>query len=168
MSFNKAILIGNVGADPEIRTTNSGDRIANLRLATSERWKDKTTGERKESTEWHRVVCFNDALVGVIEQYVQKGSQISVEGQIKTRKWQDQGGVDRYSTEIVIGRFNGGLTLLGRREGGGGDRDEHSYGTTRTRDGAGGGYDAGQRQGYDEARGPREDFSADLDDEVPF
>jgi single-strand DNA-binding protein len=165
MSFNKAIIIGNVGGDPEIKSMNNGDRVAQFSVATSERWKDKTSGERKESTEWHRVVVFNQPLIDVIDNYVSKGSQIAIEGQIKTRKW-EKDGQNHYSTEIVIGRFNGSLTLLGKREGGG-DRDEHAYGTTRSRtDTAGGGFSGGER--YDNGGAPREDFSADLDDEIPF
>ena len=115
MSLNRAILVGNVGKDPEIRHTQSGDRIASFSLATSESWKDKTTGERKESTDWHNVVVFNQNLIPVIEQYVKKGSKVSIEGKIKTRKYQDRDGADRWATEIVIGRFDGGLALRDRR-----------------------------------------------------
>ena len=113
-SINKVTLLGNLGKDPEIRTAQSGKRIANLTLATSEVWKDKQTGEKKEQTEWHKVVVFNDGLAGLIEQYVRKGSKIHVEGQIKTRKWVDQSGQDRYSTEIVIDQFNGDIVLCDR------------------------------------------------------
>lgn len=165
MSFNKAILIGNVGKDPEIRSTQGGDRVATFSIATSERWKDKATGEKKESTEWHRIVCFNDALVGVIEKYVLKGSSVAIEGQIKTRKW-EKDGQDHYSTEIVIGRFNGGLTLLGGKRDGAGDRDEHNYGTTKTREYAASGGGGGSP--VDTSSRPREDFTADLDDQIPF
>lgn len=111
-SVNKAILIGNVGKDPEIRSTQDGREIANLSIATSEKWKDKNTGERKEKTEWHRVVCFSEGLVNVIKKYVKKGSKLYIEGQIQTRKWQDQSGNDRYSTEIVLQGFNATLVLL--------------------------------------------------------
>lgn len=111
-SVNKAILVGNLGADPEIRRTQDGRAIANLRLATSESWRDKSTGERKERTEWHRVVIFNEALVKIAEQYLHKGSKIYVEGQIQTRKWQDKDGQDRYSTEVVLQGFNSVLTML--------------------------------------------------------
>jgi len=116
-SVNKATLIGNLGADPEIKTFQSGGRVANLRLATSESWKDKTTGERKERTEWHRVVISNDALVGVVEKYARKGSKLYVEGQIETRKWTDKDGNERYSTEIALRPYRGELVLLDKAEG---------------------------------------------------
>lgn len=116
-SVNKVILIGNVGRDPEVRTTQGGGKIVNLSVATSESWKDKDTGERKEKTEWHRVVIFNENLAKVAEQYVRKGSKVYIEGQLQTRKWQDKDGQDRYSTEIVLNKFRGELTLLdGKRE----------------------------------------------------
>ena len=118
-SVNKVILIGNLGADPEIRRTQDGRPIANLRLATSETWRDRNTGERKERTEWHRVVIFNENLCKVAEQYLKKGSKIYVEGQLQTRKWQDQSGQDRYSTEVVLQGFNSQLTMLDRVGGGG-------------------------------------------------
>lgn len=125
-SVNKVILIGNVGKDPEIRRTNDGKRIANLSVATSESWKDKQTGERKEKTEWHRVVCFNDALSDVIEKYIKKGSKVYIEGSLQTRKWTDQGGADKYSTEVVLQAFNGVLTML---DGiGGGDKKNDDLG----------------------------------------
>lgn len=117
-SVNKAIILGNVGRDPEIRSTQSGERIANLSIATSESWKDKNSGERKEKTEWHRVSIFNDNLVGVVEKYVRKGSKVYVEGAIQTRKWNDKDGVTKYSTEITLGRFNGQLVLLDGKEQG--------------------------------------------------
>src|SRR5580692_1804185 len=124
-SVNKVILIGNLGADPEIRRTQDGRPVANLRLATSESWKDKTTGERKEKTEWHRVVIFNENLCRIAEQYLKKGSKVFIEGALQTRKWQDQSGQDRYSTEVVLQGFRGELTLLDRAGGagasGGGD-----------------------------------------------
>ena len=112
-SVNKAILIGSVGRDPEIRTTRDGDKIANISLATSESWQDKQSGERKERTEWHRVVVMNTRTAEVAERFVKKGSKIYVEGQLQTRKWTDQSGVEKYTTEIVVGRFNGSLVLLG-------------------------------------------------------
>lgn len=134
MSINRAILLGNVGKDPEIRSNTSGDRIATFSIATSETWKDKTTGERKEATEWHTIVVFNQNIIPVIEGYVKKGTRVSVEGMIKTRKWQDRDGKDRWSTEIVIGRFDGRLGLEGQPGGNGGaKRDEHGYGTQTTR-----------------------------------
>ena len=116
-SVNKVILIGNLAADPEARRMNSGDKIVNFRLATSESWKDKQTGERKEKTEWHKVVIFNDGLAGVAEQYLRKGSKVYVEGALQTRKWQDQSGNDRYSTEIVLQKYRGELTLLDKPTG---------------------------------------------------
>lgn len=155
-SVNKVILIGNLGADPEIRSLNSGDRVANLRIATSETWRDRNSGERKEKTEWHRVVIFNDNIVKVAEQYLRKGSKVYIEGSLQTRKWQDQSGQEKFSTEIVIQKFKGELTMLeGRGEGG--ERGEGG--------GYGGGFSSGPRT---QGSGPREDFSADLDDEIPF
>lgn len=127
-SVNKVILIGNLGKDPEVRRTQDGKPIVNLSVATSENWKDRTTGERREKTEWHRVVIFDENLARVAEQYLKKGSKVYVEGQLQTRKWQDQNGQDRYSTEVVLQRFNSALTMLdGRREGGGGDFAEGGY-----------------------------------------
>ena len=154
-SVNKVILVGNLGKDPEIRTLPSGDKIANLSIATSETWKDRNSGERKERTEWHRVVIFNDNLVKVAESYLRKGSKVYIEGSMQTRKY-EQGGVERYSTEIALQKFRGELTMLdGRNEGGGGARDNDM----------GGGYDAGPRAA---SSGPKEHFPADLDDEIPF
>ena len=149
-SVNKVILVGNLGADPEIRSLNSGDRVANLRIATSESWRDRNSGERRERTEWHRVVIFNDNLVKVAEQYLRKGSKVYVEGAIQTRKWTDQSGQEKYTTEVVLPRFRGELTMLDGRGGGGGD---------------GGGYSSGPRN---QGSGPKETFTADLDDEIPF
>src|SRR6202790_447089 len=120
-SVNKVILVGNLGKDPEIRTLTSGDRVANLTLATSETWRDRQTGERKERTEWHRVVIFNEKLAEVAQKFVRKGSKIYVEGQLSTRKWTDQSGQERYTTEVVIPRFGGALTMLDGRGGGGGE-----------------------------------------------
>lgn len=163
MSMNRAILLGNVGRDPEIRTTNSGDRIASFSLATSETWKDKTTGERKETTDWHNIVCFNQNLIPIIEQYVKKGSKVLIEGAIKTRKWQDRDGSDRYTTEIVIGRFDGRLGLEGSPRGI--ERDEHGYGTTRDRQPRDQQDDPRQSMGASPARGRLAD---QLDDDIPF
>lgn len=118
-SVNKVILVGNLGADPEIRRTQDGKAIANLRIATTETWKDRTSGERRERTEWHRVSIFNEGLSRVAESYLKKGSQVYIEGQLQTRKWQDQSGQDRYSTEVVLNNFNSTLTMLGIRSGGG-------------------------------------------------
>ena len=169
-SVNKVILVGNLGADPEIRSLGSGDRVANLRIATSETWRDRNSGERKEKTEWHRVVIFNDNLVKVAEQYLRKGSTVYIEGAIQTRKWTDNTGVEKYSTEIVLQKFRGELTMLGGRgdsagaSSGGGDEYGGGYG------GGGGGSSFGGGGGGQRSQpsGPRESFSADLDDEIPF
>jgi single-strand DNA-binding protein len=155
-SVNKVILIGNLGADPEIRSLNSGDRVANLRIATSETWRDRASGERKEKTEWHRVVVFNENIVKVCEQYLRKGAKVYVEGAIQTRKWSDQAGVEKYSTEIVLQKFRGELTMLDGRGEGAGEGEAGGYS---------GGFSSGPRA---QSSGPREDFSADLDDEIPF
>ena len=153
-SVNKVILVGNLGRDPEIRTLNSGDRVANFSLATSETWRDRTSGERRERTEWHRVVIFNDNLVKVVENYLKKGSKVYIEGALQTRKFQDQSGVEKYSAEIVLQKFRGELTMLdGRADGAG--REEGDFG----------GYASGGRR---EPTGPKETFTADLDDEIPF
>ncbi|MDE3017068.1 MAG: single-stranded DNA-binding protein [Pseudomonadota bacterium] len=126
-SVNKVILVGNLGKDPEIRTTQDGREIANFSLATSESWKDKTTGERKEKTEWHRVVVFNENLVRVIKNYLKKGAKVYIEGSLQTRKWTDQSGVEKYSTEVVLQNFNGTLTMLdGKRDGAGASNNESS------------------------------------------
>ena len=156
-SVNKVILVGNLGADPEIRSLNSGDRVANLRVATSETWRDKSSGERKEKTEWHRVVIFNDNLVKVAEQYLRKGSKIYLEGSIQTRKWADQAGVEKFSTEIVLQKFRGELTMLDGRGDNEGAGDSGGYSS--------GGFSSGPKA---QSSAPREDFSADLDDEIPF
>ena len=158
-SVNKVILIGNLGRDPEVRSFQNGGKVCNLRIATSETWRDKATGERKERTEWHSVAIFNEPLAKIAEQYLKKGSKVYIEGQLETRKWQDQSGADRYSTEVVLRPFNGSLTLLdGRGEGGGGGQDD-SYG---------GGYsdDRGSRSSPQPAMagGGR----SDLDDDIPF
>jgi len=151
-SVNKVILVGNLGRDPEIRSLNSGDRVANLNVATSETWRDRNSGERKERTEWHRVVIFNDNLVKVAENYLRKGSKVYIEGALQNRKYTDQAGVEKFSTEVVLQKFRGELTMLdGRADG--------------AREGDGGGFSAGPRA---PASGPREDFSADMDDEIPF
>lgn len=160
-SVNKVILVGNLGADPEIRRLNSGDPVVNLRIATSESWRDKSTGERREKTEWHNVVIFNDNLAKVAENYLKKGSKIYVEGQLQTRKWQDRDGNDKYTTEVVLQKFRGEMQMLDTKgEGGGG-----GYGGGRMDDRSGGSGGGGQRQ----MDGPREDFSSDtLDDDIPF
>ncbi len=166
-SVNKVILIGNLGADPEIRRTQDGRPIANLRIATSESWRDRNTGERKEKTEWHTVVIFNEGLCKVAEQYLKKGSTVYIEGQLQTRKWQDQSGQDRYSTEVVLQGFNSNLTMLGGRgEGGGASRGGSDFG------GDDYGAPAPQRGGAQQRGGtsapPSGGFSRDLDDDIPF
>jgi len=153
MSINRVILLGNVGADPDIRHTQNGDTVATFSLATSESWKDKDTGERKERTEWHRIVVFNQATAKVVEQYVKKGSKVGVEGMIKTRKYTDKDGIERYTTEIVIGNWDGRLSLEGSPQARAGEDD---YGSTHTREPAG------------TSSTPKQSFTRDLDDEVPF
>ncbi len=176
-SVNKVILIGNLGQDPEVKSFQNGGRIANLRIATSENWKDKATGERKERTEWHTVVLQSDGLVGVAERFLKKGSKIYIEGQLRTRKWQDQSGNDRYTTEVSVG-MNGVLTMLdGAPGGGGGQRGGASssggdassggdWGGGGSRSGGGGGNDWG---GGKPAGGTgRQELADDLDDDIPF
>lgn len=173
-SVNKVILIGNLGADPEVKSFQNGGRLANLRIATSESWKDRTTGERKERTEWHTVVLNSDGLVGVAERYLRKGSKVYIEGQLRTRKWQDQSGNDRYSTEVSVGGVGGVLTMLDGPQGAGGGG------------GAGGGMGGGQRSGGGDFGGGRGapapsggsdwgrtggsagGFAEDMDDDIPF
>ncbi len=174
-SVNKVILIGNLGADPEIKRTQDGRPVANLRIATSETWRDRNTGERREKTEWHRVVIFNEGLCKVAENYLKKGAKVYIEGQLQTRKWQDQSGQDRYSTEVVLQGFNSTLTMLdGRGEGssggdyGGGDDFGQSstggYGGARGGGGGRGGSQGGGQGGKSGGGG----FGGDLDDEIPF
>ena len=159
-SVNKVILVGNLGRDPEVRSTQSGDKIVNMSVATSESWKDRMSGERRERTEWHRVVIFNTNLADVAERFLRKGSKVYLEGQLQTRKWQDQSGQERYTTEVVIPRFRGELTMLdGRGEGGGGDFGGGG--------GGGGGYRDSDGFGGGNAA-PRDPGPDDLDDEIPF
>ncbi len=174
-SVNKVILIGNLGADPEIRRTQDGRPIANLRIATSETWRDRNSGERKEKTEWHTVVIFNEGLCKVAEQYLKKGSTVYVEGQLQTRKWQDQNGQDRYSTEVVLQGFNSTLTMLGGRgdgQGAGGGRGSADYGGGNMGGGYGDDYDrpssapSGRAGGGSGSGGGN--FSRDMDDDIPF
>ena len=165
-SVNKVILVGNLGRDPEIRSTQDGTRIANLSLATSESWRDKNSGDRKERTEWHRVVIFNDRLVDIVERYLKKGSKIYVEGALQTRKWTDNSGQERYSTEVVLQRFRGELTMLdgGRGgEGGGGGGFSGGGEAPPEDDYAPSGGSRGARSG-----GERRPPVAELDDEIPF
>ncbi|MBY5807209.1 single-stranded DNA-binding protein [Rhizobium ruizarguesonis] len=165
-SVNKVILIGNVGADPEIRRTQDGRPIANLRIATSETWRDRNSGERREKTEWHTVVVFNEGLCKVVEQYVKKGAKLYIEGQLQTRKWQDQQGQDRYSTEVVLQGFGSTLTMLdGRGEGGGasGGRGSGAGGNDYGDD-----YGAPAPASSPSRGGGGGNFSRDLDDDIPF
>lgn len=164
-SINKVILVGNLGADPEVRRMQDNRPVVNLRIATSESWKDKNTGERREKTEWHRVVIFNEGLCRVAEQYLRKGSKVYIEGSLQTRKWQDNQGQDRYSTEVVLQGFNGNLTMLDSRQGGG----QGAYG--------GNDYDSGSKSSGGEwgqmpdqrgGDGGAPNFEKELDDEIPF
>lgn len=164
-SVNKVTLIGNLGRDPEVRSTQDGMKIVNLSLATSENWKDRNSGERRERTEWHRVVIFNENLARVAEQYLRKGSKIYVEGQLQTRKWTDQNGQDRYTTEVVLQRYRGELTMLdGRGEGGGGGYGGGGFNQDQGYGGGGGDMGGGgMGGGAAPVGGP-----SDLDDEIPF
>jgi single-strand DNA-binding protein len=178
-SVNKVILIGNLGKDPEVRNTQDGTKIVNMTLATSETWNDRASGERKERTEWHRIVVFNDRIADVAERFLKKGAKVYVEGSLKTRKWTDKDGQERYTTEVEIGRFNGNLTMLsGRGEGGdemggggGGGYEPRSggggggYGGGARSGGGGGG--GGARGGWDKPKGGGGGGS-DLDDDIPF
>lgn len=168
-SVNKVILVGNLGRDPEIRHTQDGKKIANISIATSESWKDRNTGERRERTEWHRVVIFSEGLANIAEQYLRKGSKVYIEGQLQTRKWTDQSGQDKYSTEVVLQGFNCTLTMLDGREGGGGGQGGGQ---------GGGGFDSGPASGGGQGGGS-DSFGggsggggpapgSDLDDEIPF
>lgn len=145
-SVNKVIIVGNLGRDPEVRSFPSGGKVVNLRIATTESWRDKASGERKERTEWHSVAIFNEGLAKIAEQYLRKGSTVYIEGQLETRKWQDQSGADRYTTEIVLRQYRGELTLLGGRDGGGQDDGQQQSGGTA----------------------PASNGGFDLDDEIPF
>ncbi len=179
-SVNKVILIGNLGADPEIKSFQNGGKIANIRIATSEQWKDRMTGERKERTEWHNVVVNGDGLVGVVERYLKKGSKVYIEGSLRTRKWQDRDGNDKYTTEIVIAGMGGTLTMLDGAPGGGGSRGGDSW--SQGGGGSSGGWDQGGGAsggssgggwnqgggGSSGGGGGRPPFDDDLDDDVPF
>ncbi|WP_109807892.1 single-stranded DNA-binding protein [Sphingosinithalassobacter portus] len=177
-SVNKVILVGNLGRDPEVRTFQNGGKVCNLRIATSESWKDRNTGERKERTEWHSVAIFNEGLANVAERFLRKGSKVYIEGQLQTRKWQDQSGNDRYSTEVVLQGFNSVLTMLdspgggGQGGGGGAGRDDWGGGGdfAGQSSGRGGGFNDGgsARSGGSGGFGGGSDFPDDLDDDVPF
>ena len=179
-SLNKVMLIGNLGADPEIRSFQNGGKVANLRIATSETWKDRNTGERQERTEWHTVAIFSEGLVGVVERYLKKGSKVYIEGQLQTRKWQDQQGNDRYSTEVVIRGLNGSLTMLDGASGGGSGGGYGGGGGSNSSGGSGGsgggwnqggggsgGSGGGQGGGQGGPAGGGSNYD-DLDDDIPF
>ena len=169
-SVNKVIIVGNLGRDPEVRSFPNGGRVVNLRIATSETWRDKQSGERKERTEWHSVAIFNEGLGKIAEQYLKKGSTVYIEGQLETRKWQDQSGADRYTTEVVLRQFRGEVTLLGGRDGGGGgggggdDRGGYDEGASQ---GGGGSYGGGGSRGGS-GGGSSGGGRSDMDDEIPF
>ncbi|GAO80806.1 MULTISPECIES: single-stranded DNA-binding protein [unclassified Sphingopyxis] len=182
-SVNKVILIGNLGADPEIKSFQNGGKVANLRIATSEQWKDRMTGERKERTEWHQVVINGEGLIGVVERFLKKGSKVYIEGSLRTRKWQDRDGNDKYTTEIVIAGMGGTLTMLDGAPGGGGGGsrggDSWAQGGGSSGGGASGGWDQGggsggssgggwNQGGGGSSGGGRPPFDDDLDDDVPF
>lgn len=158
-SVNKVILVGNLGNDPDIRTMQNGGKVANLSVATSENWKDKNTGERREKTEWHRVAIFNPGLVTVCENYLKKGSKVYIEGQLETRKWQDQSGQDKYTTEVVLKGYGGQLTMLDSRGGGAGAGGGQSFNDSQS-----GGYDYGAPQDTGSSQAPVDE----LEDEIPF
>ena len=168
---NKVILVGNLGKDPESRSLNNGGKVVSLRLATTESWKDRSSGERREKTEWHSVVIFNEALGRTAEQYLRKGSKVYIEGQLQTRKWQDQSGADKYSTEIVLQNFNSTLVLLDSRGAGGGGGGGDDYDQSGGFGGGGGGGFGGGAGGGGGSRPqsrPAPAFDSDLDDDVPF
>jgi len=174
-SVNKVILIGNLGADPEVRTFQNGGKVCNLRIATSENWKDKNTGERREKTEWHTVAIFSEGLVRVCENYLRKGSKVYIEGALQTRKWQDQSGNDRYSTEVVLSGFNGTLVMLDGRSGGGdsGGGQQGGYGGGSSGDNyggnqQGGNQQGGNQQGGNQQGGGQQGGGGNIDDEIPF
>ncbi len=171
-SVNKVIIVGNLGRDPEVRTFQNGGKVCNLRIATSENWKDRNTGERKERTEWHSVAIFSEPLARIAEQYLKKGSKVYIEGQLETRKWQDQSGQDRYTTEVVLRPYRGELTLLDSRDGGGGG----GYGGGSSSGGGDYGGDYGGGHGGNDyggsssggGGGPARAPARDIDDEIPF
>jgi single-strand DNA-binding protein len=177
-SVNKVIIVGNLGRDPEVRSFQNGGKVVNLRIATSETWRDKSSGERKERTEWHSVAIFNENLAKVAEQYLKKGSKVYIEGQLETRKWQDQSGQDRYTTEVVLRQYRGELTILDGRDGGGGGGgaggggdygggyDEYQGGGASG--GGGGGYQGGGARSGGGGGGTPAGGRSDMDDEIPF
>jgi len=173
-SVNKVILVGNLGKDPDVRYTQENKKIVNLSLATSDSWKDRNTGERREKTEWHRVVIFNEGLANISEQYLRKGSKVYIEGQLQTRKWQDQSGVDKYSTEVVLQGFNCAMTMLDGRDGGsgggggGGQSGGDSFGGGSGGSGGGDSFGGGSGGSGGSGGGSGPAPGADLDDEIPF
>ena len=177
-SVNKVILVGNLGADPEVRSFQNGGKVCNLRIATSESWKDRNSGERQERTEWHTVAIFSEGLVGVAERFLRKGSKVYIEGQLRTRKWQDQSGNDRYSTEVVLQGPGAVMTMLDGAQGGGGggqrsggwnnDRGGSGGGGWDQGGGSGGGWNQGGGGSSGGSGGGRPPFDDDLDDDVPF
>ena len=173
-SVNKVILVGNLGKDPEIRSFQNGGKVANFSIATSESWKDKNTGEKREKTDWHNVAIFNEGLVRVAEQYLRKGSKVYIEGQLQTRKWTDQSGADKYTTEVVLQNYNGTLVMLDGRSDGGGSGGGSSGGMRNSGGGGGSswGNDGGGRSGGGGFGGGSNQgggaFDSDLDDDVPF
>jgi len=171
-SVNKVILIGNLGKDPEVRSFQNGGKVCSFSIATSENWKDRNTGERKEKTEWHRISIFSEGLVRIAEQYLKKGSKVYIEGQLETRKWQDQNGQDKYTTEVVLRNFGSTMTMLdGRNDSGGGGGgygdDRGGGGYSQGGGGGGGGYSEGSSGGGG-GGGSRDSYAPDLDDEIPF
>ncbi|RED11112.1 single-stranded DNA-binding protein [Pontivivens insulae] len=174
-SVNKVILIGNLGRDPEVRSFQNGGKVCNLRIATSETWRDKNSGERRERTEWHSVAIFSEPLTRIAEQYLRKGSKVYIEGQLETRKWQDQNGQDRYSTEVVLRPYTSTLTMLdGRGEGGGGGGDSYGGGGGSYGGGGGGSYGGGNGGSYggggssSGGGGNGGGYGSDMDDDIPF
>ena len=171
-SVNKVIIVGNLGADPEVKSFQNGGRICNLRIATSEDWKDKNTGEKKERTEWHTVVLNSDGLVGVAERFLKKGSKVYIEGSLRTRKWQDASGNDRYSTEVSVAGFDGKLVMLDGAKGGSGGGGNDGWSGGSSGGGSGGGQGGGGQGGSNWQGGSSGfgggDFDNDLDDDVPF
>jgi single-strand DNA-binding protein len=166
MSINKVILVGNVGGDPEIRNTNDGREIATFSLATSDSWKDKNTGERKDKTEWHRIVIFSQGLVGIVKNYVKKGSKLYIEGQIQTRKWTDNNGVDKYTTEIIMQNFNSTLQILDSKNSGGSNSGGGNYDNPDYNNNSG---NSGKNNNSQQNKPQNEaNFSEDLDDDIPF
>jgi len=170
MSVNKVILVGNLGRDPEVRTTSNGGKVVQLSIATSERWRDRATGEQREKTEWHRVVIFNERLADVAERYLQRGRQVYIEGQLQTRKWQDQEGNDKYTTEVVLGQYRGELQMIGSRGdgGGGGGGGDFGGGNGGSGGGGGGSFGGGSSGGTSSFGDSGSGGGGDFDDDIPF